>query len=438
MGASQKAKIMSPGLFKVVEKARKDSNTTFTSLAHLLDTDLLRSAFKRLRARAAVGVDGVTKSAYEANLDENIQNLLERMRSKSYRHQSIRRVHIDKAPGKTRPIGISTTEDKIVQTGLRDVLEAIYEQDFLDCSYGFRPNRKAHDALRSLRNAVVQGEVNWILEADLQNYFDSIDRTKLKEMLQTRVADTSLMRLVGKCLHVGILDGEDYEEPDIGTVQGSTLSPLLGNIYLHYALDVWFERDVRPRMRGKVNLWRFADDFIIGFELQEDAARVMKVLEKRMAKFGLTLHPEKTRLIEFRRPRRAQQNGKGKETFDFLGFTVHWTRTRAGSWMPSLRTRTARLQRAMKAVGDFCRSHRHKPIKEQHAGLARRLRGHYNYFAVQGNFKSLVRLHQRSRRLWFKWLKRRSQRTRLNWNSFADILRDFPLPRPRITVPFWS
>jgi RNA-directed DNA polymerase len=437
MGASQKANAMSPGLFKVIEKARNDSFTRFTSLAHLIDADLLRSAFKRLRAGAAVGVDGITKSAYEANFDENIQALLERMRNKRYRHQSIRRVHIEKAPGKTRPIGISTTEDKIVQTGIRDVLEAIYEADFLDCSYGFRPNRKAHDALRSLQKAVDHGEVNWILEADLQNYFDSIDRTKLKEMLQTRIADMSLMRLVGKCLHVGILDGELYEEPEIGTVQGSTLSPILGNIYLHYALDIWFEREVRPRMRGKVQLWRFADDFIIGFELQEDASRVMKVLDKRMAKFGLTLHPEKTRLIEFRKPNRSQQRGKGKETFDFLGFTVHWTRTRAGRWVPSLRTRTARLQRAMKAIGDYCRSHRHKSIKEQHAGLARRLRGHNNYFAVQGNFNSLVRLSERTKRLWYKWLKRRSQRTGLNWKNFVDILRDFPLPRPRIMVRLW-
>ena len=438
MSASQKAKTMSPGLFKVIERARNDSNTRFTSLAHLLDADLLRNAFKRLRAKAAVGVDGVTKNAYETNLDENLQNLLERMRSKHYRHQPIRRVHIDKAPGKTRPIGISTTEDKIVQTGIRDVLEAIYEEDFLDCSYGFRPNRKAHDALRSLRKAIDQGKVNWILEADLQNYFDSIDRMKLKEMLQTRIADTSILRLIGKCLHVGILDGEHYEEPDIGTAQGSTLSPLLGNIFLHYTLDVWFEQEVRPRMRGKVHLWRFADDFVIGFERQEDAARVMKVLEKRMAKFGLTLHPEKTRLIDFRQPSRSQPRGKGKETFDFLGFTIHWTRTRAGRWVPSLRTRTARLQRAIKAVGDFCRSHRHKPIKEQHVGLVRRLRGHFNYFAIQGNFKSLVRLTERTKRLWHKWLKRRSQRTRINWKSFADMLRDFPLPRPRITVSLWS
>jgi hypothetical protein len=191
-------------------------------------------------------------------------------------------------------------------------------------------------------------------------------------------------------------------------------------------------------MKGKVHLWRFADDFVIGFELQEDALRVMKVLEKRMAKYSLTLHPEKTRLIDMRMPCRNQLKGKGKETFDFLGFTFYWSRSRAGRWGLSLQTRTARLQRAIKAVGDFCRSHRHKPIKEQHAGLASRLRGHFNYFAVQGNYSSLERLYKRTRRLWLKWLQRRSHRTRLNWSSFADILRDFPIPIPRIKVSLWK
>jgi RNA-directed DNA polymerase len=438
MVAAQIAKPMSPQLVKIAERARRDSSTRFNSLAHLIDVNLLRSAYKRLRKGAAVGVDQVTYSAYGEALEENLHDLHERMRSQRYRHQPIRRVHIFKAPDKTRPIGVSTIEDKIVQTAVRDVLEAIYEVDFLDFSYGFRRGRRAHDALRDMRKAIDHGEVNVVLEADLQEYFDRIDRTFLKEFLQTRIADKSFLRLIGKCLRVGILDNEQYDEPEVGTVQGSTLSPMLGNIFLHYVLDVWFEREVRPRMLGKVHLWRFADDFVIGFQKQEDADRVMKVLGKRMAKYGLTLHPEKTRIVDFKRPPRNPPGGKGKATFDFLGFCFLWKRTRHGNWAPNLRTRTARLHRATNAVNDFCRRHRNKPVAEQHAGLVRRLRGHYNYFAVQGNFDQLAVLYEKSQRIWHKWLNRRSQRSRMNWERFADLMQDLPLPRPRIMVKLWG
>ena len=264
---------MSPRLLKVVERAQREPEGRFHSLAHLIDVPALERAYRRIRKDGAVGVDGVTKEAYGDELLANLEDLHGRLKSRRYRHQPIRRVHIPKDKGKTRPIGISAFEDKIVQGAVRAVLEAIYEQDFLDCSFGFRPKRSAHDAVRALNQAVRCGKVSWILEADVQSYFDSVDRTKLAELLQIRVADGSLLRLIGKCLHVGVLDGEEYSEPDRGTTQGSVLSPLLGNVYLHYVLDVWFERVVTPRLRGEATLIRYADDFIIGFERHDDAQR---------------------------------------------------------------------------------------------------------------------------------------------------------------------
>ena len=429
---------MSPGLLKVVERAQREPEGRFHSLAHLIDVPALERAFHRLRKEAAVGVDGVTKEAYGRELDANLADLHERLKTKRYRHQPLRRVHIPKGKGQRRPIGISALEDKIVQGAVRDVLEAVYEQDFLDCSYGFRPRRSAHDAVRALKRAVDQGEVSWILEADIMSFFDSLDRTKLKEMLQARVADGSLLRLIGKCLHVGVLDGEEYSEPDQGTTQGSVLSPLLGNVYLHYVLDVWFEREVKPRLCGEATLIRYADDFVIGFERHDDAERVLTVLGKRMGRHGLTLHPDKTRLIAFERPRASQRGGKGPSTFDFLGFTFYWRRTRRGRWTMWCKTRHARLRRAIQSVAEWCRRHRHLPVAVQHAALTRRLVGHFNYFGVNGNSRSLACLVSVTERLWLKWLRRRSQRTRLTWERFKQLLARFPLPRPRIKVQVWG
>jgi len=438
MTATPMAAGMSPQLLKVRERAKRDPQVTFLSLAHLIDEEALTRAYHRLRKGAAAGVDGITKEQYGQELEANIRSLHDRLRVMRWRHQPIRRVHIPKEKGKTRPIGISSVEDKIVQDAIREVLEAVYEPVFYEGSYGFRPGRSPHDALRSLNRVLVKGEVNWILEADIQAYFDSIIRKMLLEMVRTRVADGALRRLIGKCLHVGILDGEEYSEPDEGTVQGSVLSPLLGNVYLHYVLDEWFEREVRPRLRGKAHLVRYADDFVIGFEREDDAKRVMAVLGQRFGRFGLKLHPEKTRLLPFGRPVVGTAKGKGPATFDFLGFTHYWRRTRARRWQPSLKTRTARLRRAITSVNDWCRCHRHLPVKEQHASLTRRLVGHFNYFGVNGNSRSLAMLYHKARRAWHKWLCRRSQRAYIKWDRFEDLLRDFPLPSPRIRVQIWG
>ena len=429
---------MSPELLRVVERAQREPEGRFHSLAHLIDVTALERAYHRSRKDAAVGVDGVTKEQYGQDLEQNLRDLHERMKAKRYRHQPIRRVHIPKEGGKTRPIGISAFEDKLVQDALREVLEAIYEQDFLDCSYGFRPKRGAHDAVRTLDRIVHRGEVSWILEADIVSFFDSLDRKKLKEMLGVRVADGSLMRLIGKCLQVGVLEGVELSTSDSGTAQGSVLSPLLGNVYLHYVLDLWFEQEVKPRLRGRANLVRYADDFIIGFETEEDARRVMEVLGKRLERYGLTLHPGKTRLLPFRRPPAGQRSGKGPATFDFLGFTFYWARTRKGRWGMTCKTRSASLRRFIGSVYDWCRRHRHLSVAVQHKALKRRIQGHFNYFGVSGNFNSLLRVVEQVRRAWYKWLCRRSQRKRLTWERFADLLRDFPLPEPRITVRIWG
>lgn len=436
MGAAATPPQMSPGLLKVAERAKRHPEVQMLALAHHIDEPALERAYRSLRRDAAVGVDGITVEQYGEQLAANLQALRARMKAGQYRHQPIRRVNIPKENGATRPIGISTVEDKIVQRALREVLEAIYEQDFLDCSYGFRPGRGAHDAIRKLDEVITSGSANYILEADIVSFFDSIDRAMLMEMLRGRIADEKLMRLVGKCMHVGVLDGERYLEPDEGTAQGSILSPLLGNVYLHHVLDVWFECEVKPRLQGRCALVRYADDFVMCFEREDDADRVWNVIEKRFAKYGLTLHPTKTRRFRFQPP--ADRGSKGSATFDFLGFTLYWQRAKSRSWRVACMTRGARLRRAINAVNEWCRRHRHDPVEEQHLALTRKLNGHYAYYGVNGNIVALRKLRDKVERAWQKWLHRRSQRARMYWKRFRVLLERFPLPVPRIKVQIWK
>jgi group II intron reverse transcriptase/maturase len=427
---------MSPGLVRVAEAARQNRGALL-SLAHHIDVAALRRAYHRLRPDAAVGVDGVTKEQYGEDLEPRLADLHQRLKTMRYRHQPIRRVFIEKSGGKERPIGVSATEDKLVQDALRELLEAIYEQDFLDCSYGFRPGRSAHDALRTLDGAIHRGEASWVLEADIVSCFDRISRPILQELLQQRLADKSLRRLIGKCLHVGVLEGGAMVSPETGTVQGSSLSPLLANIYLHHVLDLWFEEEVRPRLRGRAILVRYCDDFVFGLEREDDARRLWEVLVKRLARYELELHPEKTRLLDFRRPPLDRQ-GKGPGTFDFLGFTHLWKKSRRGRWRVVTQTCVSRLRRAKRSVDDWCRRHRHWPVAEQHTALVRRIRGHFAYFGVRGNYRRVNLLVEAAKRSWHKWLNRRSQRSTINWSRFNDLLKAMPLRVPRVTRSLWA
>jgi group II intron reverse transcriptase/maturase len=307
------------------------------------------------------------------------------------------------------------------------LLEPIYEEEFRDCSYGFRPGCSAHEAITAIRNNCGKGNMRWIIDADIQKCFDTIDHAKLQEVLKRRVVDKSLLRLIGKWLNAGIMDGLELSYPESGTPQGGVVSPLLANIYLHYVLDEWFAEVVQPRLRGKAFLVRYADDFIIGCEEEVDAYRIMDVLPKRMAKYSLSVHPEKTQLVDFRKPVVNKGN-----TFDFLGFTFYWSRNRDDYWVIKKRTTRRRKQRVIKSNNLWCKRHRHEPIKWQHERLSQKLQGYYNYFGVTGNYASIHAVYYWTQCSWHKWLNRRGGKQPITWEKFRRILETFPLPQPQI------
>lgn len=418
---------------RIAELAREDPNRALTSLAHHIDIDWLHEAYRRTRKDGAVGVDGETAADYAANLEENLQSLLDRAKSGRYRAPPVRRVHIPKGDGKTRPIGIPTFEDKVLQRAVVMVLEPLYEQDFLDCSFGFRPRRSAHQALHALREALMRMRGGWVLDVDVSKFFDTLVHTWLQETLRRRVRDGVLLRLIGKWLNAGILEAGTVRRPESGTPQGSVISPLLANIYLHEVLDEWFEEVVKPRMRGQAHLVRYADDFVMVFDREDDARRVLAVLSKRFGKYGLALHPEKTRLVPFQRPPSGRPPSGGSRvgkpgTFDLLGFTHYWARSRRGYWVVKQKTAKNRLNRAIRRIADWCRTHRHLPLKEQQAILVQKLRGHCEYYGLSGNSLALGRFRTGLLWAWRKWLDRRSHHARMNWERFNKLLEGYPIP----------
>jgi group II intron reverse transcriptase/maturase len=428
---------MSTELNRLAERARADKTARFLSIAHLLTPDALYAAFRSLRKDASAGVDEVTYAEYDTNARENIQRLHARLVSHRYRAQPLRRVYIPKENGKERPIAIPSLEDKIVQKATVEVLNAIYEQDFLACSYGFRPGRSPHEALDAVGRTICRGPIAYVLEADICTYFDAIVRSQLMELIERRIGDASILRLIRKWIHVGVLEDGRLLVADTGTGQGQVISPLLANVYLHYVLDEWFEHEVRPRLRGAATEIRYCDDFILCFQYREDAERVLRVLSKRFAKYGLTLHPEKTRLLAFGRPAWREwvdHAGPRPATFDFLGFTHLCARSRRGRFTTHVRTMRTRLRRSVKAVAQWCQQHRHDSVADQAAALNRKLRGHCQYYGRPTNYRSLWQFYRVVRRLWHKWLNRRTRGKTLDWRSYAHLLHRHPLFRPRILI----
>lgn len=421
---------------RIAQLAKQSPQMSFRSLSHHIDLEWMRTAYHLTRKDAACGVDDQTAESYAVNLEENLQSLLDQAKSGRYKAPPLRRVHIPKGKGKTRPIGIPTFEDKVLQRAVVMALEAIYEQDFLECSYGFRPGRSAHQALEAFWQQRKVMRVGWVLEVDIQGCFDSLDRSHMRMFLKQRVRDGVLTRLIGKWMNAGVLEQGCLHRTEIGISQGNVISPVLANVYLHYVLDAWFEQEVKPRLSGQAFVVRYADDLVIGFSEEQDARRVEAVLAKRFGKYGLTLHPEKTRLVDFRRPPHSSGDkpptGGKPGTFAFLGFTHYWGRSWRGYWTVKRKTASDRLSRATRSIAQWCRKHRHLKVRDQHRQLVQKVRGHYAYYGITGNGASLEDFWEATKRTWYKWLSRRSQRASRNWEWFNRVLKRYPLPRPVI------
>jgi RNA-directed DNA polymerase len=426
---------ISTRLRRIAKLAREDRHRVLTSLAHHIDEYFLGEAFARIRKDGAPGVDGQTARDYAENLGANLRSLLSRLKSGSYKAPPVLRAYIPKDGGKPRPIGIPTLEDKILQRAVTMVLEAIYEEEFLLCSYGFRPRRSAHQALKAFRDGMMSMKGGWVYEVDIQNFFGELVFAHLRSFLDLRVRDGVLRRAIDKWLKAGVMEDGVVHHPEKGTPQGGVISPLLANLYLHEVLDKWFETVVKPRLKGKAFLVRYADDFVIVFAEEADARRVASVLPKRLGRYGLSLHPEKTRLVRFERPPRGPLPPWeiSPETFVFLGFTHFWARSRRGNWVVKRKTAPGRISRTLRTIGEWCRKHRHYPLRWQHQKLSAKLRGHYAYFGIKGNSDALAAVYWFVCRAWQRALKRRSNRRRLRWKKFLRrVLHNYPLPSPRI------
>ena len=438
MKETQSSPTVSTKLERIAELARRHPNEALTTLAHHIDVDWLLEAYRRTRKDGAPGIDGQSGQEYAENLQGRLEALLERVKSGQYRAPPVRRVYIPKGKTDTRPLGIPTFEDKVLQRAVAMVLEAVYEEEFYDCSYGFRPGRSARQAIEAFRDAATVTAGGWVVELDIRKYFDSIDHEHLRNVLSQRVRDGQILRLIGKWLNAGILEKGVLRRSESGSPQGGVISPILANVLLHEVLDAWFHEQVRPRLRGRSWLVRYADDAVMLFEHEEDAQRVMGVLPKRFERYGLTLHPEKTRQVEFKRPDRKpfrkRDNDKGPKeprSFDFLGFTFHWGKSRAGKWVVRVRTAKDRFRKGLQNITEWCAQHRHAPMRLQQEGLNDRLRGHYGYFGRVGNRGRLWVFLRRATRVWKHALERRSQRG-LTWQRMNQLLKLFPLLTPRL------
>ena len=417
---------------RIAQLAEQMPQAVLTTLSYHVDMDWLREAYRRTRKDGASGVDEVTAAEYEQDLETNLASLLERFKSGRYRAPAVRRVYIPKeAKGKAeRPIGIPTLEDKVLQRAVVMLLTPIYEQDFLDCSYGFRPGRSAHQALDKLWRAVMSmGARCWVLEVDIKSYFDTVSHKHVREFVGKRVRDGVIKRMVGKWLKAGIMEDGQLHYPRRGTPQGGVISPLLANIYLHEVLDSWYEHQVGPRLGGRSELIRFADDFVIVFENQSDAQRVWEKLPKRFERYGLAIQEAKSRLLAFSRP---AGRGQKPEVFEFLGFTHYWGKSRKGNRVVKRKTSGKKLRKAIRRLYQWCKVNRHMPVAQQWLILCQKLRGHYGYYGITGNIRSLRGYCLQVKRSWRKWLNRRTRGKHMPWDRFNRLLERYPLPEPKI------
>ena len=425
-------------LLRIAERARGDRGLRFVNLYYLMKEELLGECYERLKGNKAAGIDEVTKEEYGTDLEANLKKLTGKLQGMSYRPEAVRRVYIPKpGSGKQRPLGIPCVEDKLVGMALGRILEAIYEEEFVESSYGFRPGRSCHDALRALSQAVEKGNTNYVVEADIKRYFDSVDHDWMMKMLEERIGDKRVLRVVKRFLKAGVMEEGQRKESEEGTPQGSSLSPILANVYLHYALDVWFEKVYRKSCKGKAKQIRYADDFVACFQNREDAMRYRAELEARLNKFGLELEPTKTKVLEFgaSAERNARGRGEKPETFEFLGFTHYCSRDRTGKRYRMKRVTSGKKNRAkLVAFKEWIKHERDRPLQWIMEQVAAKLRGHYSYYGVSDNSRGLVRFTRGVQRLLYKWLNRRSQRRSYRWEEFLEMLDRFKLPEPRIRV----
>lgn len=420
----------------ITERARREPQCRYTSLAHLLNERFLADSYHALGRDRASGVDGVTWKEYGRNLSGNLTGLVARMKAKQYKPQPARRVYIPKDDGKQRPLGIMVLEDKIVQKSMTRILEAIYEADFLECSHGFRPRRGCHTALKAVDERIMTGPVNHVVEIDIRQFFDRVSHRKLLRLLQLRIQDRNFLLLIWRFLKAGYMEEGQYVKTEEGTPQGGNLSPILSNIFLHYVLDLWFEREWKPTLEGQGMLVRYADDAVCLMQKQGDAERTREALKERFARYELELHPEKTRVLSFGRYERenAERAGRKPNTFDFLGFTHYCGLSRRGKFMVNRLTSRKRFAKRCREMNAWLRGIRNRrPAKEWWTTLRQKLRGHYEYYGISGNMWSLQRYYGAVVRMVRKWLNRRSQRRIYYWKRFHVYLTRFPLPTPRIT-----
>ena len=430
---------MSTKLASLTLRARENPKCKFTSLTHLLTEDFLRECYLELKRGKAPGIDGVEVEEYGENLIERLKDLVERMKAKRYRPKPVKRVYIPKADGTKRPLGIPTVEDKIVQMGIKKILEAIFEADFVESSYGFRPDRSCHDAIDAVNLVIMTKPTNCIVDMDIRKFFDTVDHKWMMECLKQRIADPNLLMLIGRFLKAGVMEDDKYIEAERGTPQGGVVSPVLANIYLHYVLDLWFEKIVKKQMKGYIGLIRYADDFVVCCQSKKEGEKFREMLKERLDKFGLKISEDKTKIIEFGRYvwNKAEREGSKVATFDFMGITHYCTKTRSGGFKLGRKTARARYWRKVKEMNEWLKGVRNSVSwTEWWKALGLKLAGHYRYYGISGNMVAINAFHLMAVKMAYKWINRRSQRKSYNWKQFQHLLKHNPLPKPKIYRPY--